>query len=394
MARDPKPWFREGRGIWCVTVGGVRHNLGPDRAEAMQRFYALMRRPKPVRKVAAASLPAVADAFLEWCKQHRSAATFRWYLDHLQDFLRKHPGLTFERMSPLLVQQWAADGHDNVNTRRNRLRAVKRCLRWAAQNELIDRNPLVGIEIPAGQPREVYVGPEEFERLLSVVHDDTFVELLRVTYETGCRPQESLRLEARHCDFEHARWVFPRGEAKVKSRPRVVYLSEYALAVTRRLAAASPTGLLFRNSAGQPWTPLSVNCAFDRIQTRMGRAELERRGLAITDAEAEAFAATLRPTRTSGGSVLKKTHRELLAEARKKLAGRRARELAPRYSLYGLRHAWATNALQSGIDALTVAVLMGHSNPSQLACTYQHLSHNPGHLLSQARRVGARASGA
>ena len=119
---------------------------------------------------------------------------------------------------------------------------------------------------------------------------------------------------------------------------------------------------------------------------------MKRTGVEPDPADVEQFATTLRPTRTSGGETLVKPHRELLAEARKKLRGRLARSLAPRYSLYGLRHAWATNALQSGVDSLTVAILMGHSNPSQLACTYQHLSHDPGHLLAQARRVRASSA--
>ena len=225
MAREPKPWYRQDRGVWCVTIGGCRHNLGPDKKDAMQRFYALMRCPKPVQKVAAASLPGVVDAFLEWCSRNRSEATYRWYLDRLQDFVSRHPNLTFERLTPLLVEQWAADGYDNVNSRRNRLRAVKRCLRWATINGLVETNPVAAVEIPAGQPRETHVPVEEFERLLGSVRDPTFVELLRVTYETGCRPQESLRLEARHCDFDHARWVFPRSEAKVKGKPRIVYLT-------------------------------------------------------------------------------------------------------------------------------------------------------------------------
>jgi len=48
---------------------------------------------------------------------------------------------------------------------------------------------------------------------------------------------------------------------------------------------------------------------------------------------------------------------------------------------------WATNALKRGLDSLTVAILMGHQDPSMLAKVYQHLSHNPEHLLDQARRA-------
>jgi site-specific recombinase XerD len=65
----------------------------------------------------------------------------------------------------------------------------------------------------------------------------------------------------------------------------------------------------------------------------------------------------------------------------------RAAELAPRYSLYALRHSWATHALQKGVDPLTVAILMGHKDPSTLSRVYQHLSLNPSHMREQACRA-------
>jgi hypothetical protein len=45
--------------------------------------------------------------------------------------------------------------------------------------------------------------------------------------------------------------------------------------------------------------------------------------------------------------------------------------------------------LTSGVDALTVAILAGHRDPSTLAKTYQHLSQSPRFLLAQARRASA-----
>ena len=64
-----------------------------------------------------------------------------------------------------------------------------------------------------------------------------------------------------------------------------------------------------------------------------------------------------------------------------------AKAAAPRYSLYALRHSWATNAMKSGVDPLTVAPLMGHKDPSMLARVYQHLSHSPDHMREQAQRA-------
>ncbi|MGL4511579.1 MAG: tyrosine-type recombinase/integrase, partial [Lacipirellulaceae bacterium] len=335
------------------------------------------------------SLPAVVDAFLEWTFRSRSAATYKWYRDHLQSFVSKHPRLDFAALRPHHVENWAMVGGENVNTRRNRMRAVKRCLRWAIAQGYLDRNPLAAMEMPTAVPRDVYVPPAEFERLVGFLRDASFADLVRVTYDTGCRPQESLRVEARHVDFENARWVFPRTESKGKRSPRVVYLSEDSLAVTRRLVAAWPSGPLFRNRDGKPWNTYSVSCAFDRLQYRMATAAAGESGIVVSDRDARKLAKTLSPHHAVGGQSVPKSAAELLSEARRKLAERRARELAPRYSLYALRHSWATNALRNGVDPLTVAILMGHSNPSMLACTYQHLSHDPQHLLGQARKAAA-----
>ena len=96
---------------------------------------------------------------------------------------------------------------------------------------------------------------------------------------------------------------------------------------------------------------------------------------------------TLRPTMVCQGVERAKTAAELRCEAKCKLARKKASELAPRYSLYALRHSWATNALKSGVDPLTVAILMGHKDPSMLARVYQHLAHAPEHMLDQAKKA-------
>lgn len=66
-----------------------------------------------------------------------------------------------------------------------------------------------------------------------------------------------------------------------------------------------------------------------------------------------------------------------------------ARQNATKYSLYTIRHSWATHALARGIDALTVAILLGHRDPSTLARTYQHLTQNPQYLREAAKRATA-----
>jgi integrase len=119
----------------------------------------------------------------------------------------------------------------------------------------------------------------------------------------------------------------------------------------------------------------------------MGKSQMKLCGIAVDERKVAAYAATLRKHRTVRGKVRQKSRSELLCESRRKLTQRKAREFAPRYSLYALRHSWATNALLRGVDSLTVAILMGHRDPSTLARVYQHLSHRPDHLLAEARRA-------
>jgi integrase len=92
-------------------------------------------------------------------------------------------------------------------------------------------------------------------------------------------------------------------------------------------------------------------------------------------------------TRKCRGRILSKSTTDLRVEAKRKLISKLALELTPQYSLYALRHSWATQALLRGVDPLTVAILMGHEDPSMLTKVYQHLSLNPKHMLAEAERA-------
>jgi integrase len=225
----------------------------------------------------------------------------------------------------------------------------------------------------------------QFDRLLSLCSDRTLRDLLIVTWETGCRPQESLRVEARHTDLTNSRWVFPASESK-GGLPRVVYLTEVSLEITRRLLLAHPEGKLFRNSRGKPWTTEAVNCGFVRLQSRMGRQAMHEQGLDVEEPDVRQLARQIAQVRLANGRA-PQAEFDLQCEARRRLRNKLAVRLAPKYSLYVLRHSWATHALERGVDALTVAILMGHRDPSTLAKVYQHLAQNPQYLLDQAKRA-------
>jgi integrase len=337
MARRSSPWLRKGRG-WYVTIGGRQHPLGPDKNEAYRRFHELMTRPVDGDSSSApASVLEILEDFLAWTEDHRAPDTFRWYQGHLRSFAKalvedRGRELLVDQLRPLDVRRWL-ERHPRWNgtTQRQAITALQRAMNWAERMGYLDRSPLRSIEKPRANVRERTVSAEHYAQMLELTAGDAFRDLLVTSWETGCRPQESLRVEARHVDLIARRWVFAPSEAKGGRRPRIVYLTDAALDVTRRRVKEFPDGPLFRNSRGAPWNGYSVGCRFRRLADRQGE----------------------------------------------------------RYCLYHFRHTFATRMLTSGLDALTVALLLGHSNPAMLSTTYQHLAHNPEHLIGQLRAASS-----
>lgn len=331
MPHHPKPWFRRSRGIWVVQIAGKQHNLGPNREKAFEIYHGLMTRSKAT-PATNDSVVVIMDAFLEWTKNHRAPRTYDWYLERLQSFAKTIPNMTVDQLRPHHVQAWT-DSHATWSDgmKRGAIIAVQRVFNWAVHLGHIDRNPVAHLEKPRAGKREIVITLPEYEKILALISDAEFRDLIVIAWETGARPQEIVKVESRHVDLENARWVFPQCEAKGKRRIRVVYLNETAMAITRKLLLKSPEGTLFRNTNGRAWNHFSVNNRFTRLKKKLG----------------------------------------------KKLC------------LYTFRHSFATRLLEAHVDALTVATLLGHADVSMLGRVYQHLSQNPKHLLEQLRKATA-----
>lgn len=231
--------------------------------------------------------------------------------------------------------------------------------------------------MPAGERREVCITKEQFDAMLPLMKDEWFRRLCIVAFETGCRPQEIRRVEARHFDAVHSRWVFPVKESKGQRQPRVVYLTPHAELITKELITQFPEGHLFRNVQGGRISQGNITAAFVRLQRDMARHAMRKAG---TTPEL----AAKQELKRRGDE---RSRNELSVSDRIKLDNCVNAHFAPKYCLYVLRHSFATAALQTGLDGLTVGVLLGHNDPSMLGRVYQHLSHNPTHLLGQVRRT-------
>ena len=228
------------RKAWFVQVAGKQVNLGPDYETAMCRYHELMGRPKAVAQpVASDAVLGVLDAFLDWCQKHEAGRTYDWYRDYLESFARAiPPGLTMARLKPFHVQQWLDANPGWKTGKRGAVIAVQRAFNWAVRMGLIEANPTRSMEKPKAGRREHVISSDQFKTILSLVRDVEFRDLLTVCWETGCRPQEALSVEAGHVDVAEGCWLFPVDESKGKERQRIVYLTDTALAITRRRMAA------------------------------------------------------------------------------------------------------------------------------------------------------------
>ncbi len=341
MARVPKPWFREDRKTYCVTIRGKRHDLGPDKTEADRLFHELMaRKPEALKPITAAGLSVaeVFDKYLDWCEKHREPRTFEWYRDHIQSFmdtLKEPDKMPVPSLKPFHVIEWT-DAHPSwgKSYRRGAIVAVQRPFNWAERLGYIDKSPVRNIEKPPAVRREQVVTPVQFATIRDHYGEgDPFRDLLEFAWETGCRPQEVKNIEPRHVQMDKHCVAFPPAEAKGKKRWRIIYMTPRAEQIITGLLTVRSNGPLFLNAKGTRWNRWNMACRFGRLKKHVGAT----------------------------------------------------------YCAYVLRHGFATRKLEEGLDHLTVAALLGHKDATMLAKIYSHIGERPDHLreqLNKASNVG------
>jgi len=243
------------------------------------------------------AIVAVLDDFLTWTEENRAPKTFTRYRDFIQSFVSKHGTIEAGDLNPSHVTVWLHSHKTwNSTTKSNAITALQRGFNWAVKNRGLARNPIRGMEKPEAKRRTAIITAEEFDEVLKHVCDVPFRDLLLVSYDSGSRPQETKQLEARHLELDKQRAVIPGEEAK-RGRTRVIYFpTDRSMEIINRLAKEQPTGPLFRNNQGKPWTAFAVKLRFNRIQIAIGRQEMAKRGIASTISadDIEAFAARAR----------------------------------------------------------------------------------------------------
>jgi len=331
--RQPKPFFRNYTQTWYVTLGGKQINLGPDEEEAFRQYHELMA-SRGRAQVTFNFVPHLLDDYLTWVQENRSEGTYNKCLHYLNLFV-KHlgAGLKISRLEPIHLIRWVESNKPwSSSTGNDAISIVQRAFNWAVKRGHIVRSPIALVEgKPKKTRRETVYTPSEWDELRGLIRDRAFGDLLDFMWSTGCRPKEARTMGANHIDLPNAMVIFPPSEAKGETTERVIFLPDEAAEICQRRMNEHPTGPLMRNTQGRPWTKDAINCRFQRLK--------------------------------------KKLDRPMCA--------------------YAIRHSYATEGLKRGVDSLTLAQIMGHSDTSMLARHYAHLARNPSYLRDQARKVRA-----
>ena len=383
--QNREPFWRADRNCYYVQDGTKQVRLSPEKEEAWRLWHEFMARPPEQRRVVPVTGPeahavGVLDTFLDWCQKHKAGRTYDWYRGYLESFARSlPPGLAVDALKPFHVQGWV-DGQAGWKTgKRGAIIAVQRAFNWAVRMGLVAANPVRTLEKPKAGRREQVIAAGQFATIMALVRDPEFRDLLTVCWETGCRPQEILSVEARHVNEAEGCWAFAAKESKGNDRQRIVYLTDEALAITKRLMTAHPRGRLFLNTDGKPWSASALNCRFARLRLALGRKQVDELGLTPPKLKR-----LTKPQRTD--DPVRKGHLAAVQERRREIAAL-ARRQVPRYSLYTFRHSWCTHALERGVDAVTVATLMGHKDTTMISRHYAHLMQRRDHLRDSVRKA-------
>ncbi len=328
MARTPKPWYRKARKEWCVTIGGVLHRLGNDKQDAKRKFHELM--ADQPSTVSADTSWGICDLFLGHVLANRSPATYGWYKDRLQYFKDAIPNMLTDQLEADRVQDWLNAQSWSPGYKRGIVTAIKAAFRWAYRLRKIRRNPVDGLTRPEATPSEDFLTDEEFKKLMSFVKDEPFQDILRLMRHTGARPQELVKLEARHLFDGYCQFL--KAESKGKKRERVIFLDDEAQKIVKKWAKKNPEGVILRNYHGKPWRANAFACRFKRLEEKVGK----------------------------------------------------------RITMYSIRHGFAHSSLtKAELSPEVVATLMGHKDTRMIYATYGHMMKNTKFMREQLKKATA-----
>jgi integrase len=332
----PSVWWRKSDGYWYTTIRGKQHRLTKGqntKTQAQKKLRELLEKPATPEAASAETVTEMFAEYQEYVETGSGAGKAR-VLDvkmALTAFIVPYGEIQLIEVRPAHAREWLA-GHAkwSPSTKTMRLAAVRAAFNWAVRMGKLAQQPFAKVHGPGYSRREHLPTDADLSAIMSYANE-SYRDFCGALIGTGCRPSEVARVEARDVDLVRQCWTMTRHKnAKKKPSPRVVWLSDDMLAMTKRLVKRYPTGPIFRNSRGRPWVAAAVVKMFKAI--------------------------------------------------------RKECSLDSQVTAYTLRHEYITRSLSKGTDAMTVAAMCGTS-VQMLSKHYSHLMQIPAHMLAAVERT-------
>jgi integrase len=332
--KRPEPWYRKEKDAWFICMNGkqIRLAKGADnKTAAYEAFYKLMAQDGQAPPPKDLTLAELVARFRTWSEAEHAESTRVWYESHLKPLLAYKQFATRKAtdLKPSDVSAWVASRKLGQSTKRGAITAVKSLYSFAEKNCSLKNDVIRHMERPPMKRRQAAT-EEQRQLILAEVKDEEFLDFLTAVMESGARPGEIMNLTAEMVDVAEGIATFHGKTTGETGKDRVIYLNETLLTLLKKLIERRKTGILFLNTEGKPWDRNAVRCRFRRL-----RAKLGLKGIVC----------------------------------------------------YSLRHAYVTDALESGVPIAQVAELAGHSDTKTVSAVYSHLKERREHLRQQAERA-------
>jgi integrase len=357
MRKTAKPWYRRFNNTWYVCLNEQQIPLGKHPEDVpppkkgkdgwnapdaiLTAFHRLMSgdvsQPTRARDL---RVITILDLFLDHTQKHNKQVTYEWYKRFLQDFSNRYGTLRVEEIKPFHVTRWVDAHPDWKGSQWGAVTAVKRAFNWAADEGLINNNPIKKAKKPVMHAPRTLLDPEERKQIVeSYPEGDPFRDFLFAMENTGCRPGEVAAVTSLQVDLEAGIWSFEEHKTAGKTgQSRVVILTLAMVDLTRKLMAKVPAQTpLFRKRDGEPWRSNAIRCRFRRVRDKLGLGD------------------------------------DVVA--------------------YLYRHAVCTDLLESGAGIAQAAEILGHKDTKMIMRHYSKLRERREHLRDQLKKARGEKGG-
>ncbi len=272
MSKPSGLWQRKRDGAWMTTVNGTQHNLGKDKAEARKQLHKLLAGDNPKPEKAGMTTRKLCDNYLIRTAEGKEAATHAVQVMHLRAFNASLGHRDPATLKVHEVETWLDEQETwSASTKALFITILKAVFNHAEQQGYLAVNPIKKLKRRKTGRRDRVVTPEERGKILGAMSANfrdfvTFLDL------TGCRPfSEAARITADDIQFDHGRVVLHRHKTRKKTgKPRVIYATEAAIELLKRLVEEHPAGPVFTNRFGNGWSKNNAGKYIARVCKKLG----------------------------------------------------------------------------------------------------------------------------